>query len=364
MTFNPELRERETLVAPDVQGVARVSADGSRVYFVAQSGLTASPNPVGDVAQEGADNLYVFDTTAKRMAFIGALCSGAGVSGTIKDAGCPASLNSLPSSNPESLNDLADWQQEDDRPVEASADGHIVIFTSSAHLTSGDTSRVAQLFEYNAEAKTLVRVSEGPGKSGEYPATIVTHRYTVSQDPAPLLSSISADGSYVVFQSGAVLVPSAAPRVANVYEYHEGGLALISDGQDSTLGGGLLGIDESGEDIFFATADRLVSQDGDTQRDVYDARINGGFPLAIGLPTCDGDACQGGLAPAPAFTPVDSASRPAGENIVEPASQQSAAKPRRVAKNKKTKPKKRAKHRGRTKIHRVVKRASLGRGRR
>lgn len=362
--FNGEAGAREMLVAPDVQGVARVSADGSHVYFVAQSGLTADPNPGGDLAPEGADNLYVFDTTAERMAFIGALCSGAGVSGTIVDGKCPASLNSLPPSSPGSLNDLADWQQEDERPVETSADGHIAIFTSSADLTPGDTSGVAQLFEYNAEAKTLVRISEEQGRSGEYPVTIVTHRYTVSQDPAPVLSSISADGSYVVFQSGAVLVPSAAPGAANVYEYHEGGLALISDGQDTALGGGLLGIDESDEDIFFASADRLVSQDGDTQRDVYDARINGGFPSAVGSSTCDGDACQGGLVPAPAFAPVDSANRSAGDNIVEPASRQPATKSRRVAKHKKTKPrKKRAKHRGKTKIHRVVKRVPLGRGR-
>ena len=45
---------------PRVQGVVAISADGSHVYFVAQGVLTSTANSQGEVAQEGANNLYVF----------------------------------------------------------------------------------------------------------------------------------------------------------------------------------------------------------------------------------------------------------------------------------------------------------------
>ena len=80
---------------------------------------------------------------------------------------------------------------------------------------------------------------------------------------------------------------------------------LISDGHDrSQVFGGtavtLVGASRSGSDVFFTTADQLVSQDTDTQMDLYDARVDGGSAAARGVPTCSGDSCQGAAPPAPA----------------------------------------------------------------
>ncbi|HWW90833.1 MAG TPA: hypothetical protein VNY35_08655, partial [Solirubrobacteraceae bacterium] len=47
--------------AAEVRGVARVSMDGSHVYFVAQGALTNTPNKLGEAPVAGAENLYVYE---------------------------------------------------------------------------------------------------------------------------------------------------------------------------------------------------------------------------------------------------------------------------------------------------------------
>jgi hypothetical protein len=130
--------------------------------------------------------------------------------------------------------------------------------------------------------------------------------------------AVSADGAYVVFQSDVGLTPGALNGIVetadeghipvplrNVYEYHDGNVYLISDGLDTSKPNGKSGVlvegmSSSGEDVFFTTADQLVPQDEDTQVDLYDARIDGGFPPPVSLlPSCSGDACQGALSAAP-----------------------------------------------------------------
>jgi hypothetical protein len=296
--------------AAEVQGVARVSADGSRVYYVAKGKLTTALSPTGDEAEPGEPNLYVYDTDTNQTAFIGTL----------------------------SPSDEEDWQQEDYRPVDANEcqpgegeceAGRFLVFTSSADLTPGDTSDVPQVFEYDARERTLVRVSVGQdgfndnGEAEGHAASIVHPVYRESEDPAPQLTSVSGDGSIVVFQSSDALTQHAAEGFPNVYEYRGGEVSLISDGEDRTVGledipsTSLVGLDGSGQDVFFTTADPLVAEDGDTGVDVYDARIDGGFPPSLVPSECKAEACRGALAPVPLFPGVGSTSQSAGENLVE-----------------------------------------------
>jgi hypothetical protein len=53
-----------------------------------------------------------------------------------------------------------------------------------------------------------------------------------------------------------------------------------------------LGIDQSGQDIFFFTGNQLTPQDQDTQEDWYDAREGGGFPAPSTAIECSGEACR------------------------------------------------------------------------
>jgi hypothetical protein len=128
---------------------------------------------------------------------------------------------------------------------------------------------------------------------------------------------MSADGSYVFFEDTDGLTPQALNdkpigerhgRVVyahNIYEYHDGDVHLISDGADISQGGDysspvhLLGTDPTGDDVFFSTLSQLVPQDTDSDIDVYDARVNGGFPTPLETPECTSDGCQGPLSAAP-----------------------------------------------------------------
>jgi hypothetical protein len=78
-----------------------------------------------------------------------------------------------------------------------------------------------------------------------------------------------------------------------------GCLDLISSGR-SSLDSAFVDASVDGRDVFFTTAESLVSQDPGLV-DLYDAREGGGFPAPIPpAEPCQGEACQ-----APGAAPVD-----------------------------------------------------------
>jgi hypothetical protein len=321
-----------------VEGPVEVSEDGSHVYFIAQGVLTTKPNGFGQSAQPGAKNLYVFERDARypggRTAFVAELSGD--------------QLESLWTGN----NLVSGGQSR----ANLTPDGRFLLFTSNTDLTPDDTSTAQQVFEYDSVTGTLVRVSVGrdgfndngnatsgeaeivgPGsyKGGSSPSDYSAHR------------SLSADGAYVFFQSPVGLTPEAfndkpikseeekLRYAENVYEYHDGVVSLISDGQDITDLGSqgsnvtLVGIDESGADVFFETADRLVGQDTDSNVDLYDARVGGGFPAPPTAASCSGEACQGQLSGAPTLLSPGSEFQAGGN---PPLSAPEASKPKPKAK--------------------------------
>jgi hypothetical protein len=254
-------------VEAKVQSVAAISEDGSRVYFTAAGVLTSEPNlslATGhQVAKLGAHNLYLWEAPdeahpAGHIAFVASLS---------------ASLS------------------EGTRGAQATPDGGYLVFGDHAKLTPGDTSTASQVFRFDAQTGEVIRVSVGQGgfndngNTSEYPASLA---------PVQLgRVTVSNDGSYIVFESADALTPQVQGHGRNSYEWHDGNVYLISDGTDTQTHSGLIGIDASGENIFFTTADALVGQDTDEDFDIYDARIDGGFPAPIAKPSCSGEGCQG-----------------------------------------------------------------------
>lgn len=127
--------------------------------------------------------------------------------------------------------------------------------------------------------------------------------------------SISDDGRYVFFTSKQALVPEATNGVADVYvfETETGDLHLLSSGEDSAPS---LFMDASadGRDAYFITRQSLLGWDSGKGLDLYDARVDGGFPEPPAPPpACQGDACQ----PAPAVvndaTPASATFQGAGD---------------------------------------------------
>jgi uncharacterized repeat protein (TIGR01451 family) len=298
--FQAPAGENLTLVsaagAPaEVQGVVRISEDGSHVYFVAKGVLSAAAGSAGAVARAGEDNLYVYE----------------------RDAQFPAGRTSFIATL--SAADATDWARADYRPAEVSQEGRFLVFTSRADLLDeGVVPAVAQVFQYDALTGALARASIGEsgydddGLTPAYGATLAVRQANEFDSPTSAVGiSAPADGA-VFFESPTALTPQAlddqidgfGEPVPNVYEYRAGDVSLLSDGRDtSTVGGspgvGLLGADPSGADVFFTTVDSLVAQDTDTQRDIYDARVGGGFPAPQPASSCEGEACRGPLNASP-----------------------------------------------------------------
>jgi hypothetical protein len=134
---------------------------------------------------------------------------------------------------------------------------------------------------------------------------------------------ISEDGQRVFFGTPDALVPedingeAECPLVAvagtggelgpipacmDVYEWHDGAVNLISSGI-SEHPARLMFSTRSGRDVFFYTRERLVGWDVDNNEDIYDARIDGGFPEPPAQqPSCEGEGCRGAGTEAPPST--------------------------------------------------------------
>ncbi len=283
-------------------GVARVSDDGSHVYFVAEGALTGA-NGEGKSPVVGEPNMYVFASECPEG-----------------DTGCNDRVDRTSFVATLSRGDEVDWSATDVRPVQATPDGRFLAFQSVADLTRDEEGRVeaGQVFEYNAHTETLVRVSRGEngynedGNTDIFPATIPIQVDRSTPEGRFKHLAMSKDGSRVFFSSANALTSEALNQIcireeegicvsyaSNIYEYHGGGrVSLISDGHDMTSVGErpameLIETDEAGRDVFFTTADSLVPDDSDTQVDIYDAREGGGFAPAEERSPCSGSSCRG-----------------------------------------------------------------------
>ncbi len=285
-------------LGPRVLGVVKSSDDGSHVYYVAEGVLSSEPNQLGQSAQAGALNLYAYDMQTGTTAFIGDLCSGSGQSGTVTGVGsCPG-----PGSDVQSGDAV---EQLFGAKSDLTPDGRYLTFSTYAQLTPDDTNQAADVYEYDAQTGSLVRVSVGHdgqdqnGNGGTGDAAARPPEVT-GQDTLDLAQHvISSDGQTIVFSTARPLQAGADNGQPDVYEWHQGEVSLVS-GAQSANPITTAEIGPSGQDIVFATDQALVPSDTDGLRDVYDARIDGGFPAAAVSPApCSGDACQGSPSSAP-----------------------------------------------------------------
>jgi hypothetical protein len=304
---------------PRVQGVVAISPDASHVYFVAKGALTNTKNKLGEGAQTGADNLYLYERDEAhpqgQLSFVARLsvedlpnwAGGINFSG----GGGEVSRKGLGVAN-------------------VTPDGRRLVFASHRALTADAAAAgPAQIYRYDAQSEEMTRISVGQGgfndngnagKAGADASIAFARRaFILGNGPAHTNPTMSNDGNYVFFQSPLALAPGALNEAKigntsefaqNVYEFHEGVVSLISDGKDKSESGKidvqnpeLLGTDASGQNVFFATNSQLTGKDTDTQRDYYDARIGGGEEPAVEPPVCESDTCRGPSSVAPPSLP-------------------------------------------------------------
>lgn len=371
---------------PGVLGLlAGASEDDEAVYFTANAKLTTEPSPHGEAPVAGdckgatvvetlesetapqQCNLYVRNAGQTRLV---AVLSGA---------------------------DFPDWSLREgpyglagltDR---VSPDGRYLAFMSRRPLTGYDNHDAVsgqpdqEVFLYDESTHTLVcascdptggrphgvqykHIHIHPGLSGGFETWPTTAWIAADVPGWSLINSFQGlalyqhryldDSGRLFFNSADALVPQDTNSTVDVYQYEppEGGEAAASDsctgasttystvsrGCVSLISSGtgseesaFLDASESGDDVFFLTAQRLLpKQDLDTSLDAYDAHAcTTSSPClpepATPPPACEGDACQSPGAPPEEQTPGSLTFQGPG-NLVAPLST-TVAKPKPTA---------------------------------
>jgi sugar lactone lactonase YvrE len=328
-----------TPAGAEVQGVLGVADDGSYVYFAAKSVLAS-----GGVSDAG--NIYVWHEGA-----IALVSSG----GEEDDWTAHTLLYG---------SEARAGPNEGVRSARVSGDGHTLMFTSRASLTSYDNQGAGnhcteqeapaacdEVYVYDAGsggAGSLRCVSCNPSGTPATSDALLYHAESDGSIPPPTLypwelpRNLSADGSRVFFETEEALLPADSNSVMDVYEWEQEGagscpagrsggcLYLISSGVSSEPSY-FAQTSSSGGDVFFFTRQSLVGQDEDELIDLYDARENGGIagqnPPPPATP-CLGEACHPAQAPVPAAGLPVSQVFSGAENLAPPVELKAVAKPK------------------------------------
>jgi hypothetical protein len=316
------------LIAKAVQGnILGASADLSRVYYVSEE-ATSQQQSEGAIQDES--NVYLADEGTTR--FIATLSNtGAGGRSDLGNAyGTP--VESIPIGH----------------TARVSADGRGLVFMSNSlvlservagydntDINSGQPDAEVYLYDAAAnEGKGMLRCVScdpsgerplgrqiGPDSSGNGPGYWGAARVPTFETDLYQPRYLSDDGQRVFFDSYGPLVLGDSNGKQDVYQWEaqgsgscttesssyvsasEGCLSLLSSGQNPA-DSEFLDASASGSDAFFTTSEGLLPQDTGLI-DVYDARVDGGFPLGSNPPAvCEGEACQGAPVPPLDTTPA------------------------------------------------------------
>ena len=264
---------------------AAVTADGSQVFFTdeASAGLTK------DTVPGSGPNLYSFDI----------------------DTG--------------QLSDLTPVAHAEAGLAGISEDASYVYFTAQAVMSGSQANQFGETAEsgksnlYLSHGGTITFVKHGGGVSlspnGAYLAFGGLELYSAAANRFECAScnpfgvpggvensSGPSNNGQLFFQTSEALLPRDTNGVADVYEYDfAGGLHLISTGTSSS-GSRLLGSSASGNDVFFLGRQALLPGEPNGESNaIYDARVDGGFPVTA-VPVCTtADACRSAPAPQPSI---------------------------------------------------------------
>jgi hypothetical protein len=325
----------DSAMGANVQGVVGIANDGSYVYFVATGQLVAGRGV------DGAPNLYLWHEGPQHE----------GITSFI------ATLN---------IKDSHDWTET---PAESQAyvtpDGLHLAFMSLNSLTgydNRDASTAApdsEVFEYDAGTGIVTCASCRPdGQRPTGSAFLGAGLSERTSTPFAQPRTLSDDGRRLFFSSPDALAAAAAGTHVKVYEYEEGRIGLISSGVNSA-DDVFLDASATGDDVFFATRDRLAAADRDNNVDIYDAHVEGvPPPLATPAP-CAGSACQGPMTVAPSLLSVGSSTIVGFDNLA-PVQRRAGSAAVKKTKKKRVRKRKR-KLRGRASINTRIGRRSDGR---
>jgi hypothetical protein len=285
-----------------VQGVLGMDGSGDHVYFVAYSQLV----PGSGVAE--APNLYLW-TPGAALAYVTTL------SPADSELWTQHSQFYSPSPN-----------------EQVSEENGVLLMLSQGRLTSFENNEKAEAYLFDpASGLSCISCAAG-GAPPAYGASFIGERFEMSKLTAT--DNLSANGSRAFFVTREALVPQDTNGQRDVYEWTAGAVHLISTGQDDSESE-FASASPDGSNVFFTTHQRLAPQDIDTNTDLYDARVDGGF-LQPRPAACTGTGCQG-VPPAPPIFATPSSTTYNGVGNFAPAPKAVSVK---TKKKPKPKPKK------------------------
>jgi hypothetical protein len=287
----------------EVLGVLGASEDGSYVYYAARGVLAngASVPKTGPSELPGSANVYLWHDGETR--FIATL-RGDYVEHDFAEA-------------------------LDERTSRVTSNGLHLAFQSRHSLTGydnaplhrqecpesredGDEPGCIEVYEYDATTNSLECAScdsAGLPPTGNATTPVAQH---VEGGPLGWETAVTQqryllDNGRLFFESTDALLPQASNGQQNVYEHEPDGvggcqrpagcLYLISTGASQSPSY-FVDASTSGNNVFIETQDQLVPEDRDQAQDIYDVRIDGGFP-SYSPPPCSGEACKPPVTPAP-----------------------------------------------------------------
>ncbi len=183
---------------PPAAGVARVSADGTRLVFLSTAPLTGFDNT--DQKTGKADSqLFLYDATADALTCVSCNSSGArpigpsSIPGAYSNGSAPGSTNAY-------------------KPRALSADGNRLFFDSIDALVLGDTNAEQDVFEWEAQ---------GTGSCTRVGGCLALISSGKDARPASFIDA-SADGADAYFLTDRSLAP-ADPGSVDLYDARVGG---------------------------------------------------------------------------------------------------------------------------------------------
>jgi len=339
------------------------SSDGSRVFFTDGQRLTAGSHQGQNLYDEGKADLYEFEVTSG---------SGEPLAGKLTDL---------------TVDEHAGETANVDQVMGASEDGSYVYFTAGGVLAAGATTGVSEsnlyvlhdtgtewtttfistvrpeFYENNARvspdggfivfesSKGVSLYDADTGRVVCVSCSATGEEDAASESSLPYWTQYAhylayqprylSDSGRVFFDSKAALVPQDTNGQTDVYEYEPEGVGSC-DSSSTTFNeatGGCVGLissgtsseeslfldaSENGDDVFFLTSERLISQEDIAGLHVYDAHVcSAAVPCttaAVAPPACTTtDSCRVAPSPQPAiFGAPPSATFSGAGNIAPP----------------------------------------------
>ncbi|HVS99165.1 MAG TPA: hypothetical protein VHE08_01480 [Solirubrobacterales bacterium] len=257
--------------AADVAGFVGASHDGSHVYFAASAQLV--PGQGRTLAQnERSKTVSLYGADGGEVSFVGTV--------TEED------LRNV------SIDRLNQWTSRVD------LSGRYLMFESSADNTAYHSGGVSEVYLYDADAageEATVCVScRQNGQPSANTLTLLNEGFSANPmnemgpESVPRNLVVVNGKARVFFTSGDELAPgapSSATGGGSLYEWAHGQVFDIASDAEGSVKPRLLGTTVrfggaslEGTDLYFSSPDSLTWEDHDGRFSVYDARIGGGFP--------------------------------------------------------------------------------------